>query len=220
MSIATANIAIGTVSENTSAGTTLNVAYPTSRNIRSDDVLYLMFSTATLAVPSDVSGFTVLGKLSSTGNTALPGIWAGYKKAAGGETGNVAVATANGVSWGQILAMPDIDLSVFIDVAATTKDQSTAQTTITSTAITTVTDGALLVCGSADNATGHNASIDSGYTETGDRVAGTRVAQLAYLLKAVAGSSQPIVTWTGSGRGIQVLSAFRAGPPRAGHFFG
>ncbi len=215
--IQTSNIGTCTPQEQAATGTTINVPYPTTRNTRSDDILFICIKTSGGGLIGTPTGFTDLFKHSGTADTLNPSVYLGWKKGVGNESGTLACTIQNFAAMGAMIAVPDVDLVSTIDVAGIFKDASTAASSFQQNSITTLVNNALVLSIAGENSTGHNLSIDSGFTEVYDRGTGTAVMELAYLLKTVAGAIAPTITLsTGTGKSIGYTVSIRPAPPRAG----
>lgn len=207
MAIGTPNV--GTYTER-SAETSTNVPYPTTVN--AGDMLYMLAainSTSTTAITLP-TGWTQLDQHVTAGGVG-PDVFVARMVAAGTEGGTtVAVAHVSQPSNWQIVGFSGVDTTTPEDVAVSSQATNSASLTQTIPGVTTVTAGTTLLYVAALNSTTGNATPATGFTETGDRVSGSRAMEVAYQQGVSAGATgNVVITWTVSAKSVGVLVAIR-----------
>lgn len=211
---------IGTVAENTSGLTTLNVPYPAS--LPAGHMMVLGMASSVASLPSLPAGWTSVFLNSVGAGANAPSMMVAIKKSLGTESGSLAVTTSTSTSIGQILAFPNVNLTTPQDATATFVDNSVATGSSIIPSLTTTYAGTALVYFAAENSTVNNATPPTSpgtFTETADRSGGgARTGTMGYLLWGGVGATGTVtITWSGSARNLGVLLALR--PSSAQNFF-
>ena len=212
----------GTVTASTAqeriAETTTNVSYPTA-TIAAGDLLILLGSVyAPSGAPvTNPAGWTADVNATRLTSTTPPGIYAGHKYAAGGESGTLAVTHQNNVSLWVMLHVPGVDPTTALDVSPFILTDNGSSQNHTDVSLTTVTAGCLLIYAAALNATTATSTpptVPGTFTEVADLSTGTRSAEFAYLKWSGVGATGTVANlWSSSARSMGALLAFR--PARA-----
>lgn len=150
-------IRIGARADLGANSTVLNVPYPTVNQqgvatpITAGEGLIVHYGAGQSASATAPAGWTKLDSFDTT--TAGSNCTVLYRHAVGGETGNLAISQSNTQSSGQMYAVPGVDLTTLLDVAASINNTGgAAVTSLALPGVTAVTPGALplyLVTGSA-----------------------------------------------------------------------
>lgn len=171
----------GTTARNTTAAATINVSYPAS--VAADELLVLHIVTDNAAVTTPGGWTAVVDDI-----TADPGGGLWIKKAAGTETGSLAVSYTSATATAHI--------SVFTGVDTTTPQDATASTvtgtgtSIVCPSINTVTANTMLILGAGQEHTAQSTYTASAGTEIIDYEQESTTGDLAGALyyQAVAGT--------------------------------
>lgn len=191
------------------AETSTSVPYPATVNL--GDFIVLKGATSATATGSVTlpSGFTLGVDLANSG--IPPNLFVAYKYADGTEGGtNLTVAHISTASSWELTAYAGVDQTTPLDVAIGTVAMASASTSMVLPSVTVATNGAALIAVGAHNSTTATATPPSGFTETGDRISGSRSFESSYKLNNAAGASgTKTILWSVSARGVGALIALR-----------
>lgn len=212
----------GTLLEAT-ASTTKSVPFPATLDSNTIMVLWLSVNSTTLS--TNPLGWTNVFRAAGTAGTTQPALLVSVKRAAGTESGNLSVTSANAAGIGQILAFSGVDTTTPQDVTATSLDQSTASGTLVLPTLTTTKAGVCLVYANGTNSSTTTTTPPTSpgtFTETGDRSTGTAGGSGGYLVWTGSGATGSVtLTFTGTPKSIGALVALRPAATAAntGQFF-
>lgn len=199
----------GTAAANTTAGTSLSVAYPAS--ISAGDVIVLVIGCSNATAPTNPTGFT--SQLSGTSGGSSPSFRISTKVADGSETGSISVGTPSSTSQGRMLLFRGVDNTTPIDVTGTTFGSSTAVSPYAIPTLTTTTTGATLVYYGMGNAATGSWTPPSGpaaFTEVWDSITITPKSTAGYLIWSSSGATGTVnLTPSASVRGGAGMIALR-----------
>lgn len=204
-------VGTGAVANNTSASTTLNVAYPAS--LAANDLLVLFVAVSSATAPTLPAGFTSQASITSGGSS--PALRVMTKLATGSESGSLACTTPNVTSHGQMLAYRGVDTTTPVDVAAGTYSNSSASTSYAMSSVTTTVANTVLVgAGAGNQASGSwtPPSSPAAFTELTDNITAIPKFTVAHLVPWTGSGATGTVTFTtGSIRGCAAFIALRPG---------
>ncbi len=202
----------GTLAENGSAATTIDVAYPSSPAV--DDLILLWVSqdASATTTPQVPAGFTDIGHYRA--GASSPGMRLCYKISDGTETGSVAVTTANTTSKGQMLLLRGADTTTPVEDS----DSYTSGSAVADYPIPSVTAGdtgrlivVAAICNS-NTATWAGITVPGTFTDVTADVDPIPSTQVAVYEWAGSGATGTITANpTGSVRGAAVALVFQ--PP-------
>jgi len=204
------------------SGTTIAVPYPAG--VRLDHVLAIYVSVFnTTTQPTKPASLTQDDARGIAAGTAAPWHLLAHGKAtatdvtASRAAGSMSVTVPNNVCSAIMLAVPEVDLMNMLDVAVTTYEPNTGQTTCNLPAQTLTRPGCLVITGVGNVSTGNTwtpGNLDSvAMTEDADNTA-TRSFQVCHGLSGAPGSTGTIThTSSGTGKPEGAMIALRPRPP-------
>jgi hypothetical protein len=201
----------GTAAANTTAATSISVAYPSSP--QANDVIVLVVGHANSTVPgtSAATGFT--RQVSSNAGGSSPSFAMYTRVADGTESGSLSVTTQNNTSQARMFLYRSSDPTTPIDVTGTTFSSSTGVTAYDIPTLTTTRAGVALVTAGVGNSaagTWTPPTNPAQFTEVWDSLTTTPVITTDYLIWSGSGATGTVnLVKSASVRGAAGMIALR-----------